>query len=213
MPRILILGTRNKKKLGELLGLLAPHGFELRTLADYPDSIEVAETGQTFAENAALKAWQQARHLNAWVLGEDSGLSVDALGGAPGVYSARFSGADATDEKNNDLLLERLREVPLEERTARYTCHAALSDPAGQIVASVEDYCPGRIRFERQGSGGFGYDPLFEVVEYGQTFGELPSEVKAKISHRGKAIRRLVPVILELVESGAWSTSQRPPSP
>lgn len=204
MPRALILGTRNRKKLAELVGLLAPHGFELHTLDDYPQAIEVAETGKTFAENAALKATQQARHLNAWVLGEDSGLSVDVLEGAPGVYSARFSGDDATDERNNDLLLERLRNVPLERRTAHYTCHATLSDPTGTIQAEVEDYCPGRIRFERQGSGGFGYDPLFEVVEYGQTFGELPGEVKAQISHRGKAIRRLVPVILELVEKGVW---------
>ena len=204
MPRTLVLGTRNRKKLAELVGLLAPHGFELRTLADYPQAIEVAETGTTFAENAALKAVQQAQHLDAWVLGEDSGLSVDALDGAPGVYSARFSGFDATDEKNNDLLLAKLRDVPLERRTAHYTCHATLSDPTGTIHAEVEDYCPGRIRFERRGSGGFGYDPLFEVVEYGQTFGELPGEVKAQISHRAKAIKRLVPMVLSLVEKGVW---------
>jgi len=204
VPRTLILGTRNRKKLAELVGLLAPHGFELRTLADYPTAIEVEETGKTFAENAALKAVQQAQHLKSWVLGEDSGLSVDALGGAPGVYSARFAGDGATDEKNNDLLLEKLRGISLEQRTAHYTCHAALSDPTGRIHANVEDYCPGRIRFERQGTGGFGYDPLFEVVEHGQTFGELPSEVKAQISHRAKAIKRLVPLILNLVENGVW---------
>jgi XTP/dITP diphosphohydrolase len=204
VPRKLILGTRNRKKLAELVGLLAPHGFELLTLADYPSAIEVEETGKTFAENAALKAVQQAKHLSAWVLGEDSGLSVDALGGAPGVYSARFAGEDTTDERNNDLLLEKLRGVPLDQRTAHYTCHATLSDPSGNIHADVEDYCPGRIRLERQGSGGFGYDPLFEVVEYGQTFGELPSEVKAEISHRAKAIKRLVPMILNLAERGVW---------
>ena len=205
MPRTLILGTRNRKKLAELVGLLAPHGFELHTLADYPNAMEVDETGQTFAENAALKAVQQARHLQAWVLGEDSGLSVDALDGAPGVYSARFAGEGATDEKNNDLLLQKLRDVPLERRTAHYTCHATLSDPSGRIHAEVEDYCPGRIRFERKGAGGFGYDPLFEVVEYGQTFGELPGEVKAEISHRAKAIKRLIPMILQLIERGDWS--------
>lgn len=204
MPRTLILGTRNRKKLAELVGLLAPHGFVLQTLADHPQAVEVEETGTTFAENAALKAVQQARHLNAWVLGEDSGLSVDALGGAPGVFSARFAGEGATDERNNDLLLEKLRSVPLEHRTAHYTCHATLSDPTGRIQAEVEDYCPGRIRFERQGTGGFGYDPLFEIVEHGQTFGELPVEVKAQISHRAKAIKRLVPAILSLVENGVW---------
>jgi XTP/dITP diphosphohydrolase len=204
MPRTLILGTRNAKKLGELIGLLTPHGFALRTLADYPQSIEVEETGTTFAENAALKAVQQARHLNAWVLGEDSGLSVDALNGEPGVYSARFSGPNATDQKNNELLLQRLKGVPLEQRTAHYTCHATLSDPSGRIHAEVEDYCPGRIRLSPEGTGGFGYDPLFEVVEYGQTFGELPAEVKAQISHRGKAIRRLAPMILDLVARGVW---------
>lgn len=187
------------------MGLLNPHGFELRTLDDYPDSIEVEETGSSFAENAALKAVQQARQLNAWVLGEDSGLSVDALGGAPGVYSARFSGEKATDSRNNELLLAKLQGVPIEQRTAHYTCHATLSDPAGQIRADVEDYCPGRIRFEPLGSGGFGYDPLFEVVEHGRTFGELSNEIKAEISHRAKVIKRLVPLILELVESGAWS--------
>jgi len=207
MPRVLVLGTRNKKKLGELVGLLAPHGFELRTLADYPHAIEVQEHGATFAENAALKATVQARHLDAWVLGEDSGLSVDALGGDPGVYSARFSGPDATDEKNNRLLLEKLRDVPLERRTAHYTCHAALSDPTGAIRADVEEHCHGRIRFEPAGSGGFGYDPLFEVVEYGQTFGELPADVKATMSHRAKAMKRLVPIILELVRDRSWKDS------
>lgn len=204
MARVLVLGTRNLKKLGELVGLLGPHGIELRTLAEFPNAIEVEESGTTFAENAALKARVQARQLKAWVLGEDSGLSVDALQGAPGVYSARFSGANATDEKNNQLLLERLREIPLERRSAHYTCHAALSDPAGNVVASVEDYCPGRIRFERAGSGGFGYDPLFEVVEYGQTFGELPTEVKARISHRAKAMQRLVPLIQKVIATGGW---------
>src|SRR5689334_9842120 len=116
MTRLLILGTRNRKKGLELLELLGPHGFELRTLADVPESIEVAETGDTFAANAALKAAEQAKHLGLWVLGEESGLSVDALGGAPGVYSARFSGVGATDASNNALLLEKLDGVPWEKR-------------------------------------------------------------------------------------------------
>jgi XTP/dITP diphosphohydrolase len=199
MSRLLVLGSHNRKKLGELAELLEPQGFELKTLADFPQAIAVEETGKTFAENARLKASVQARHLGQWVLGEDSGLSVDALGGAPGVLSARFSDPHATDERNNDLLLEKLKEVPLEKRTAHYTCYAALSDPEGNVQAESEGICRGRIRLERAGSGGFGYDPLFEIVECHQTFGELAPAVKAVLSHRSRAIRQLVPRLVELV--------------
>lgn len=201
---VLVLGTHNKKKLHELVELLAPHGLELKTLADYPDSLEVEESGDTFAANAALKATLQARHLGQWVLGEDSGLAVDALGGAPGVYSARFSGVGATDAKNNALLLEKLAAVPLEKRTAHYVCHAALSDPQGNIRAEAENYCRGRILFAESGAGGFGYDPLFEVIECHRTFGELSPAVKSVLSHRSRAIRALVPNIVGLIQSGAW---------
>jgi XTP/dITP diphosphohydrolase len=215
MPRLLVLGSHNRKKLGELAELLGPLGFELKTLADFPQALAVEETGATFAENAKLKASMQARHLGQWVLGEDSGLSVDALGGAPGVYSARFSdlsGArrqeqSATDERNNDLLLEKLKAVALDQRTAHYTCYAAQADPQGQIRAESEGICRGRIRFERAGSGGFGYDPLFEIVECHQTFGELAPAVKAVLSHRSRAIRLLVPQLVGLVRSGAWGES------
>lgn len=203
-PRVLVLGTRNRKKLGELWELLAPHGFDLRTLADFPDAIEVAEDGNTFAANAALKATQQATLLKHWVLGEDSGLCVDALGGAPGVYSARYSDPGATDERNNDKLLAELRDVPLEKRTAYYVCHMTLSDPAGNVRADCEGRCRGRIRFERFGRWGFGYDPLFEIIECHQTFGELSPAVKAVISHRARAVRLFVPQILALVQSGQW---------
>jgi XTP/dITP diphosphohydrolase len=200
----LILGTRNRKKGEELLELLAPWGFRLITLADVPDSIEVEETGETFAANAALKACEQARHLKRWVLGEDSGLAVDVLKGAPGVYSARFSGPNATDERNNQLLLEKLGDSPLGKRTAHYVCHATLSDPDGKIRTESEGYCSGRIRHERAGSGGFGYDPLFEIVEYHRTFGELGPAVKAALSHRARAIRELIPAMLRLVDAGEW---------
>jgi XTP/dITP diphosphohydrolase len=204
MSRSLVLGTRNRKKLGELVELFAPHGLELNCLADFPDAIDVEESGQTFAENAALKATVQARHLRQWVLGEDSGLCVSALGGAPGVYSARFSGPDATDAKNNATLLAKLQDVPLEKRTARYVCHATLSDPSGKIRAEAEDYCRGRILPSESGRGGFGYDPLFEVVEYHQTFGELNPAVKAVLSHRARAIRALVKQMVALVRDGQW---------
>src|SRR5215471_19757276 len=200
----LVLGTRNRKKGVELVELVAPLGIEVLTLADLPESIEVEETGETFAENAALKASQQARHLRRWVLGEDSGLSVDALEGAPGVYSARFSGAGATDESNNRLLLEKLGKTPLEKRTAHYVCHATLSDPDGNIQAEAEGYCHGRILFEAAGTNGFGYDPYFEIVEYHRTFGQLGPTVKAALSHRARAVRELIPMMHRLVDSGIW---------
>lgn len=202
--RLLVLGTNNKKKGIELAELLAPHGFVLRTLADFPDSLEVDETGTTFAENAALKATVQARHLGCWVLGEDSGLAVDALNGRPGVYSARFAGPTATDEMNNAKLLQLLADMPLEQRTAHYICHAVLSDPLGDVRAESEDYCHGRILFEPSGSGGFGYDPLFEIPEYHRTFGELAGSVKAALSHRSRAMRAIIPRIITLANSGEW---------
>lgn len=204
MSRLLVLGTRNRKKLLELAELFPPHGLELKTLADFPSAVEVEESGKTFAENAALKATVQARQLKQWVLGEDSGLCVDALGGAPGVYSARFSGPDASDARNNACLLEKLKDMPLEKRTAHYVCHATLSDPSGTIRAEAEDYCRGRILMAESGSGGFGYDPLFEVVEYHQTFGDLHPAVKAVLSHRSRAIRALVRQMLGLFRDEQW---------
>jgi XTP/dITP diphosphohydrolase len=205
---LVVLGTRNAKKRQELVDLLTPHGFELRTLDDFPDAIEVEETGATFAENARLKASVQAKHLGVWVLGEDSGLAVDALGGRPGVFSARYSGPGATDESNNQKLLEELARTPWEKRTAHYTCHAALADTYGAFRAESEGTCRGRIREAPAGSGGFGYDPLFEVVEYHRTFGELGPAVKAAVSHRARALQRLVPQLLRLVRAGAWQSAQ-----
>jgi XTP/dITP diphosphohydrolase len=204
VPRLLVLGSHNKKKLGELAALLGSHGLDLKTLADFPNALEVDETGDTFAANARLKATQQARHLNHWVLGEDSGLSVDALSGAPGVYSARFSGPGATDERNNQLLLEKLADLPLEKRTAHYTCYAALSDPTGAIRAEADGICRGRILYERAGSGGFGYDPLFEIIECHRTFGELTPAIKSVLSHRSRAMRELAPQVLRLIQTAAW---------
>jgi XTP/dITP diphosphohydrolase len=207
MSRVLVLGTRNRKKLDELVELLARHGFTLRTLADFPAAIEVEETGDSFAANAALKATAQAKHLGQWVLGEDSGLAVDALGGAPGIYSARYSGAGATDEKNNKLLLDKLRDVPLDRRTAHYVCAAALADPIGHVQATSQGICRGRILMQPAGSGGFGYDPLFEIIECHRTFGELAPAVKAVLSHRSRAMRELVPQLVSLAASGQWNSS------
>lgn len=204
---LLVLGTHNRKKLLELADLLQPLGVRLATLDDVPNAIEVQETGATFADNARLKATVQARHLRQWVLGEDSGLSVDALSGAPGVYSARWSGEAATDASNNAKLLRELADLPLDRRGAFYTCHLALSDPQGVVRAEAEDHCRGRILFAEAGSGGFGYDPLFEIVEYHRTFGELSPAVKACLSHRARAIRRFIPLLAALLSSGDWPNS------
>lgn len=208
----LVLGTHNHKKGAELAELLAPWGFAVVTLSDVPNAIEVVEDGDTFAANAVLKATQQARHLGRWVLADDSGLEVDALDGAPGVYSARFAemaggqgessvvsrqlSVAAVDDANNRELLRRLGESPLERRTAQYVCHVAVADPVGTIRAESHDVCRGRIRFEPAGTNGFGYDPLFEVIEYHRTFGELGPGVKRAISHRSRALRAIVPQLV-----------------
>jgi XTP/dITP diphosphohydrolase len=198
----IVLGTRNRKKGGELAELLAPAGVRVQTLDELPDSIEVEETGDTFAANARLKACEQAKKLGRWVLGEDSGLSVDALDGRPGVFSARYSGDGATDESNNARLLEELAKVPLARRTAFYTCHLALADPTGEIRAESDANCRGRIALSPAGNSGFGYDPLFEVIEYHQTFGQLGPAVKRVLSHRSRAISAILPQLRQLVASG-----------
>ena len=198
--RDLVIGTHNRKKGAELAEMLAPWGVAVVTLDDLPNAIEVVEDGETFAANAALKATQQARHLGRWVLADDSGLEVDALGGDPGVYSARFAGPNATDDDNNRLLLDRLADTPIEKRTAHYVCHVTLADQTGAVHAESHDVCHGRILFEPAGSKGFGYDPLFEVVEYHRTFGELGPSVKRAISHRSRAMRAILPLMRK-----AWS--------
>lgn len=197
----LVIGTRNVKKGRELAEILAPHGIEVATLAEFPDAIEVDETGSTFAENAGLKACQQAKHLQQWVLADDSGIEVDALSGSPGVFSARYAGPDATDDENNQKLLAELAMTPWERRTAQYVCHITLTNPAGEVRAEAHATCSGRIRFKPTGTNGFGYDPLFEIVEYHRTFGELGSAVKRALSHRSRAIRAILPEIIRLLKA------------
>lgn len=197
-PSTIVLGTHNPKKRAELAALLGPYGFELRSLADFPQQREVVEDGESFRANADLKSTSQARFLQHWVLGEDSGISVDALHGAPGIYSARFAGEQATDDQNNAHLLEQLAEVPESARTAHYTCHLSLSDPQGTVQLNCEAYCHGRIRFQPAGIHGFGYDPLFEIPEYHRTFGELGPAVKSVLSHRARAFRLFLPQLVRL---------------
>lgn len=196
---MLVLGTGNVKKGIELRQLLAPHGIQVKTLADFPNRIDVVEDGDSFAANAQLKASQQAEHLGHWVVGEDSGLCVDALDGAPGIYSARYSGPDATDDANNRYLLEQLANVPPAARTAHYVCHISLADPSGKIRLDCEDICRGRIVTHPMGDGGFGYDPLFQIDEYHRTFGQLGTSVKATLSHRARAMRHFLPRLIELL--------------
>lgn len=179
--------------------MLEPLGIEVQSLDAFPAAIDVVEDGQTFAANAAKKAAEQARAIHQWVLAEDSGLCVDVLKGAPGVFSARYAGEPCDNQANNRKLLAELKNLPREKRGAHYVCSAALANPHGVIHAASEAVCRGRILFEPAGTGGFGYDPLFEVPEYHRTFGELGAAVKAALSHRARALRALVPAIERLL--------------
>ncbi len=193
-----VLGSRNRKKSREIAEIFAPHGLELVSIADFPEVPDVVEDGATFAENAAKKAAQPAAALGHWVIGEDSGLIVDALAGRPGVFSARFSGSGATDESNNRKLMEELAGVPPEKRAAAYVCTIALADPTGAIRLTAEGHCRGLIIAEPRGENGFGYDPYFLVREYHRTFGELSSRVKHQISHRARALGMFIPELEKL---------------
>lgn len=190
--RVLLLGTSNRKKVIELEAHLIPRGFALKTPAHFSDVIEVEETGSTFIENARLKAIAQARARGMWAIGEDSGLCVPALGGQPGVISARFSGPGATDQSNNEKLLACMSQIEDAKRSGYYVSTVVLSDPGGRIVLESSGECWGRILREPRGSAGFGYDPLFEVLEYHRTFAELGLHVKRAISHRSRALRKFL---------------------
>jgi XTP/dITP diphosphohydrolase len=196
---VLVIASRNAKKVGEIAGLLAAHDVTVQSVDKFDGVPDVVEDGETFAENAALKATQTARVLCQWTLGEDSGLCVDALDGGPGIRSARFSGEDADDLDNNRLLIQRLRDVPQQQRGACYVCHVAVSDPAGEVRLSVEATCRGRIVDQARGENGFGYDPHFLLREYHLTFGELAPVVKQYLSHRARAFARLIPELVGLL--------------
>jgi len=204
-PPFGVIGTGNRHKVTELIDLLAPAGVIWKFLSDFPKVPDVPETGTTFAENARLKASTYASHLGHWVLAEDAGLAVDVLNGEPGVYSARYAGEPRDDARNFRKLLEVLKDVPLEERSARFVCHMALADPQGHIRAEAEGICCGRITFAPRGTQGFGYDPVFEILEYHRTLAELGLTVKGCLSHRGRAARAILPEIIRLVDSGQWT--------
>lgn len=196
----LVLASRNLKKSREIAELFAPHGIVVVSVADFPDVPDVVEDGQTFVENAAKKAAQTATFLSRWAIGEDSGLMVDALDGAPGIYSARYSGEHATDATNNQKLLAELSGVPEQQRGAQYVCSVAVADESGEIRLRMEATCRGRITTLARGHNGFGYDPYFLIPEYHRTFGELSPLVKRQLSHRARAFNRLIPRLVNLLD-------------
>jgi len=188
--RLIVVGSRNEGKVREVRAALAGLPVELRGLADFPGATPPEETGSTFAENARLKALELARQTGQWVLADDSGLCVDALGGRPGVESARYAGPDATDAERMAKLLEELRDVEPQRRGARFVCALALASPE-RILLEVRGECRGRITRCPRGSNGFGYDPVFFYPDFGATFAEVSTEAKNQVSHRGKALREL----------------------
>jgi XTP/dITP diphosphohydrolase len=187
----LVVATRNRHKTREIQHILEPE-FRVRDLWAYPDVSEIRETGTSFEENATLKARAASRKLPAVVIADDSGLEVDALGGAPGIYSARYAGANATDTDKIDKLLRDLARVCATEdrRRARFRCVVALARN-GNLLGTFEGIVEGKIADEVRGDSGFGYDPIFIPEGLNQTFSELPTEVKNATSHRAKAIRAL----------------------
>ena len=184
----LLIATNNVGKIRELKSLLSSLPLRLRQISEISGITEVEEKGKTFAENAELKARLYSRQAGLWSLADDSGLEVDALNGAPGVLSARFGEADASDEERNARLLAELKLVDDEHRTARFICAIALSEPEEGTIVSFNGICEGFISRYPRGSNGFGYDPLFIPSGYAYTFGELPDEIKQQISHRARAL-------------------------
>ncbi len=186
---IFLIATHNQKKKSELERILKPLGIEIKTADEAGVCLsDVEETGTTFEENALLKAESGCKESGIPTISDDSGLCVDALSGAPGVYSARYAGEHGNDEKNIEKLLDALKNVEEKNRTARFVCAACCAFPDGSHI-TVRGECEGKIAFEKKGNGGFGYDPVFLVGE--KSFGEISSEEKDKMSHRSKALNAL----------------------
>lgn len=188
----LIVATSNPGKLQEMQAYLTSPDLDWQ-LKLKPAELDIEETGQTFLENACLKASQVAQALGEWAIADDSGLAVDALGGAPGIYSARYG---KSDHDRITRLLAELGEST--DRQAQFVCAVAVARPDGAIVVQTEGICPGEILLAPRGTGGFGYDPIFYVPESGMTFAEMPPEVKNAVSHRGRAFQALLPQLRAL---------------
>lgn len=200
MDKILI-ASRNRGKIAEYRELLQGLPVKILSLADFPDFPEVPETGTTFRENALIKARSAVAATGVAALSDDSGLEVDYLQGAPGVYSSRYAGPGKDDDANNRKLLSALQGVPMSRRGARFRCVIAIVTPGGREFLS-EGVCEGKIAFDPRGSEGFGYDPLFLIPSLGKTFAELGPAVKNRISHRAQALRAARDVLGRLLEDG-----------
>jgi XTP/dITP diphosphohydrolase len=193
----LLIATSNPGKIRELESWLGDFPVRLRGLAEFPSVREVEETGATFVDNAVLKATGYAQQAKLWTLADDSGLEVEALGGAPGVYSARYAGPDASDAERVELLLKELAATNDTRRRARFVCAIAIADPEAQVAHVVEGSCEGRLIHAPRGTSGFGYDPIFIPEGYEQSFGELPDEIKRSISHRALALAAVASFLQE----------------
>ena len=195
----IILATQNQGKLRELQELLEDEAIEVLSLRDIADWEDVEETGETFADNATLKARAAVKKTGLIALADDSGLEVDALEGAPGVHSARFAGEPKDDERNNDKLLEQLDAIPDDQRTARFRCALMLVTPQGEEFLT-EGAVEGRILKQRRGQDGFGYDPLFYVPDYARTMAELTLAEKNSLSHRAQAFCKVIPILVQVLK-------------
>lgn len=191
----LVIATKNAGKIKELEELLAATSFKIKCLAEFPNVVAPAETGASFADNAVIKARSYAFQTQCWTLADDSGLEVAALGGAPGIFSARYAGENAADPDKITKLLKELDEAKLRNRSARFVCAMAVSDADGEIKFLTEGICHGTIAATASGANGFGYDPIFTPAGFQQTFGELPDEIKQKISHRARAMEKITPYL------------------
>jgi XTP/dITP diphosphohydrolase len=198
MARRLVIATTNPHKVEEFRGLLAGLPFELVSLTDVGVAADVEETGATFAENAIIKAVAYAELTGLPALADDSGLEIDAMDGAPGVYSARWAGPDVTYAARNRMLVERLAGLPDEQRGARYRCAIAVAEPPHGLLGVVAGTLEGRIAEAPAGYGGFGYDPIFLVPDKGRTVGQMSAEEKSRISHRARAALAARPLLERL---------------
>lgn len=194
----LVIATRNEKKRQEIVELLEGMDVKVRSLSDIPFAPEAIEEGKSFKENAATKAVEVAKFTGMMALADDSGLEVDVLCGEPGLHSARFAGEDQNDEANIQKLLKLMEGVPEEKRKARFRCCVAIAKPEG-LVKVVEGTCEGIIGLRPEGNYGFGYDPVFIIPGYNQTFAQLGPEIKNKISHRAKALKKAKKILTSLI--------------